>query len=531
MKRIFVTFLFVTAICFSVNGQGFWLNTVVPNPSMPTDCTPTAADITGNLPGSNYSVSSSNNSVIGFNITINLFITQSGFGNPVILPFSYSEALGILPQAGTYTVTTNYYLSGNLTETKITNLTVTSCCYVNAAFTTNSDTLCVGDTLLLTNTSTSATSYNWKENGASFSTSANASLAFPSAGTYTITLVASDSCTDSTSRSIVVENCCFVSSSFTASDDTICYGDTLLLTSSSTGANSYSWQDNAGNFASTPTASLVPTALGQITITLIASDSSCSDTSSQNIEIVDCCTAITDFALSDSAICLSDSSISALNTSIGGDTWSWLLDGSVVSSDTNYTFSFSNSGTYQISLITFSGFGCSDTLSRFVIVAGNPSADFSALPTGLCVQFTDVSVGASAWAWDFGDGNSDNVPSPQHCFAAPGTYTVCQIAYNGVCTDTICQQVTVDTLVGRVDELAGFRLYPNPADDYVELEVAGVSGAKVDLFDVAGRLVLEWDLERVSTVRLELGDLPEGLYLVRILAEGRELHQRLLIRR
>ena len=262
MKRSFFVLLLLIGTCCAAYSQGFWLNTVLPNPALPTDCAPTSADITGQLPGTNYAVTSSSHTVVGFNINIDLFITQSGFGSPVIIPFSYSESLGTLPQAGTYNVSTNYYLSGNLVETNMSTFMVTGCCNVNAAFTANNDTLCVGDTLMLTNSSTNATSYNWKENGTSFSTATNASLVFPSAGTYTVTLVASDSCTDSTSQSIVVQNCCDVTSSFTTNGDTLCYGDTLLLTSSSTGALTYNWENGGGSFASTPTASLVPTALG-----------------------------------------------------------------------------------------------------------------------------------------------------------------------------------------------------------------------------------------------------------------------------
>ena len=529
MRKTLLLFLLLIATC-SVYGQ-FWLTSVVPNPNMPTDCAPLAADISGNLPGSNYAVTSSNNSVVGFNITINLFITQSGFGNPVILPFTYSEPLGILGQGGTYTVTTNYYLSGNLTETNISTFVVSSCCYVNAAFSTNSDTLCLGDTLLLTNSSTSATSYQWKENGSPFSTSANTSIVFPTAGTYTVTLVASDSCTDSTSRSILVQNCCNVTSSFTTNGDTLCYGDTLLLTSSSTGAITYNWEDSGGSFATGPTASLVLGALGPLTVDLIASDSNCSDTSSSTVQVVDCCTDIPDFTLSDSAICLSDSSITAFNTSTGADNWTWLLDNQTVSTDTNHVFTFSAPGNYQISLITFSGFACSDTVSRFVTIAANPSAGYTALPTGLCVQFTDASMGASAWTWDFGDGNSDNVSSPQHCYANPGTYTVCQIALSGACTDTICQQVTVDTLVGGLGEWAGFQLFPNPASDFVELTVAGEVDLTLDLFDMAGRLALHLEPGVISRTRLELSEIPAGLYLLRIRSADKTAHQRLLIKR
>jgi gliding motility-associated-like protein len=40
-----------------------------------------------------------------------------------------------------------------------------------------------------------------------------------------------------------------------------------------------------------------------------------------------------------------------------------------------------------------------------------------------CVQFHDTSKYAQTWYWDFGDGTTDTVRNPQHCYA-PGTYNV-----------------------------------------------------------------------------------------------------------
>ena len=62
----------------------------------------------------------------------------------------------------------------------------------------------------------------------------------------------------------------------------------------------------------------------------------------------------------------------------------------------------------------------------------NLTANFSANPVEVClgetVVFTDLSTaGASpvvAWTWDFGDGFSSLVPSPNHVFTAAGTYNI-----------------------------------------------------------------------------------------------------------
>lgn len=44
----------------------------------------------------------------------------------------------------------------------------------------------------------------------------------------------------------------------------------------------------------------------------------------------------------------------------------------------------------------------------------------------LPVAFWDMSIGATSWSWNFGDGSSSAARSPQFSFTRPGTYTVTQ---------------------------------------------------------------------------------------------------------
>ncbi|HHG84261.1 MAG TPA: PKD domain-containing protein, partial [Bacteroidetes bacterium] len=82
-------------------------------------------------------------------------------------------------------------------------------------------------------------------------------------------------------------------------------------------------------------------------------------------------------------------------------------------------------------------------VSHAIWVIQTVEAAFTQATAGLSATFTDQSLGATGWQWDFGDGNSSTMQSPSHTYAMPGTYTVCQIALNNTCVDTICQTVTV----------------------------------------------------------------------------------------
>jgi PKD repeat protein len=64
-----------------------------------------------------------------------------------------------------------------------------------------------------------------------------------------------------------------------------------------------------------------------------------------------------------------------------------------------------------------------------------PMADFTGLPSAgsspLSVQFTDASIDATSWSWDFGDSSgSSHAKSPVHTYTAGGKYTVTLVATN-----------------------------------------------------------------------------------------------------
>lgn len=72
-----------------------------------------------------------------------------------------------------------------------------------------------------------------------------------------------------------------------------------------------------------------------------------------------------------------------------------------------------------------------------------PAADFGLTNIGNNYTFSDQSDNATAWYWDFGDGNLDSTANPTHSYATGGNFTVCLIAENGCARDTVCQSINV----------------------------------------------------------------------------------------
>ncbi len=108
---------------------------------------------------------------------------------------------------------------------------------------------------------------------------------------------------------------------------------------------------------------------------------------------------------------------------------------------------FSQSGTYEVSLILNSSLGCSDTSKNIITIPPNQAAAnfiFNNTCVGSQLSFTDVSTGnISSWKWNFGDNNSASEKSPKHTYTSAGEFAAKLTITFGTCTDSLSRNVTV----------------------------------------------------------------------------------------
>jgi gliding motility-associated-like protein len=141
------------------------------------------------------------------------------------------------------------------------------------------------------------------------------------------------------------------------------------------------------------------------------------------------------------------------NTSGGGATnYQWLVNGVVVSTSQNFSYSFSDTGKFKVTLKAFgSDPTCFAAYTDYVKVTCGVTARFysdkqhiaSTAPIYLdSIVFTNTSVGATSFEWLMANdsGMTEQVVSTQknltYIFKQPANYTVRLIAINGSCTDT-----------------------------------------------------------------------------------------------
>jgi PKD repeat protein len=85
-----------------------------------------------------------------------------------------------------------------------------------------------------------------------------------------------------------------------------------------------------------------------------------------------------------------------------------------------------------------------DTAVDTVEVLGLPMAAFTYTMDGFVFTFTNSSMYATDYLWDFGDGNTSTMTNPVHTYAAAGSYTVTLEATGSCGMDSIEMAVTVE---------------------------------------------------------------------------------------
>lgn len=150
-----------------------------------------------------------------------------------------------------------------------------------------------------------------------------------------------------------------------------------------------------------------------------------------------------------------------------------------------------------------------DSLSVWNIGDYDVLTQFTYTATGLQVQFSDQSLNADLWQWDFGDGSFSQQQNPAHAYAAPGLYMVQLISGNVCAADTFSTLLNVSASGIAITEGADCLKYTG--DGSFSLSCA--EPALVSVYFADGRLA-DPNAPRVEGHRIFLNSLHSGFYLI-----------------
>lgn len=350
-------------------------------------------------------------------------------------------------------------VSGSCNNLYLDNVRVTGNCgssssplMPSADFYANQTTICTGQQVSFTNSSTNATSYSWSFPGGSptSSTVMNPSVVYNSAGTYQVQLVSTNTAgsdTETKTNYITVHE--KAAAAFTPNPVV----GTLQIdfNNTSTGSINWAWDFGDGATSTMQNPSHTYSAPGTYNVCLIAGNLNCDPDTQCTMINVDSFTTMTppvaNFSVSSTSIC-EGGSVNFFDNSTNSPTqWNWTFQNGIPGTSTveNPTVLYNTPGTYSVTLTaTNSGGSDSYTATGYISVFESNQADYSYLTSGLQVNFTDLSQGASTWSWDFGGAGTSTSQNPTFTFPSDGSYNVCLTVDNPGCEDdTYCQMISV----------------------------------------------------------------------------------------
>ncbi len=316
----------------------------------------------------------------------------------------------------------------------------------SSSFTSNKTIGCAPLMVNFTNTSNNFNTCMWYFGNTNTSAANNPTTVYTTPGLYTVSLVVfgSNGQKDSTTQIItVVDN---PVADFSVSQTTGCALDnSIQFTNSSNNAISYIWDFGDGTSSLDPNPLHTYINAGTYNVKLIATSSyGCQDIEIKNSLITIYAKPIVQFTSNTTSTCNVNTTFNFTDNTIGSTSWSWTFGDGTSSILQNPSHLYTSTGNYTVTLIAGNSNGCFDTVSQsnFIHIGNSLVPSFTTSDTNGCapatIHFNATTPNANSWSWDFGDGTTSTLKSPNHTYNNPGQYTITlAVTTNSGCNGSI----------------------------------------------------------------------------------------------
>ncbi len=296
----------------------------------------------------------------------------------------------------------------------------------------------VGQTVTFTASATGGTpsyTYGWDFGDLGTGTGSPVTHPYASTGTFTVTLVVTDSLLNSTTVMHSIGVNATMSTDFTFAPAHPQVGEPVSFVATASGGflpYSYAWTFGDTSSGSGPTPTHTYAAAKTFTVKLSVTDSaSHSATASHSVSVTLALTGNFTFTPAQPQV---NQTISFSTTASGGTTpyaYAWSLGDGSTASGASVTHAYSAAGTFSVTLTISDSAGHQITVTKTVTVTGALAADFSFMPAlpqvGQVVFFNATASDGTApytFAWTFGDGKTATGAHVTHTYTSANPFTV-----------------------------------------------------------------------------------------------------------
>ncbi|MBG16485.1 MAG: hypothetical protein CL853_09055 [Crocinitomicaceae bacterium] len=276
--------------------------------------------------------------------------------------------------------------------------------------------LCNSVDVNFTSTSTGATSWLWNFGNGNLANTPNTSFSFPIDNTSkTVSLTVTDSNNCSATKTQVLS---YFEPIVELNQDTlICYGDTLSISVQSGTLFSYNWDMDDGNNYTNGFVEHEYLTPGNYNVTLELTDN---NGCVRNISVspINVFQPVSTFSPnSPLSICVGENVTFTSNNTFA-DSYSWYFPQG--KSGNPKTYIYNNPGTYDVTHRILENGCISETTIANLVTVNEAEVNFNYTQLNAClpitVNFSDQSINAISWNWNFGDGNFSTTQNPHHNF-------------------------------------------------------------------------------------------------------------------
>ena len=365
--------------------------------------------------------------------------------------------------------------------------------------------------------------FAWDFNGEGESRSMNPSFSFATPGTKTVTLTATSEfgCANSFQGTVTLSESPEADFTFDRACNLTPINFTRTGSVPNNGQNSsYAWDFNGEDATNQENPSYLFERVGTKQVTLTISDQNgCESSITKDVDVV--LQAVADFDAQnvcdgDEAVFTNKSTVAAGNLS-----YVWSFGDGNSSTDLAGKHKYTEAKIYNVTLEAIVDGGCSDAITKQVVVQPSPDASFTPTTSGREVSFNSTEDANDAYRWTFGQGGKADQADPTYTYpnVDRGTFTVCLATRKGDCWSEECQEVTID--LAGVAELTEnnemINVYPNPTSGKFNVTVENASDVVVKVGDILGNVLDVQVIDNLNgTYNVDMSAVADGVYFVQV---------------
>lgn len=418
------------------------------------------------------------------------------------LIISATSALATFTASGDYQVVVTDYTTGCSSISPIVSIQ-SNALPTTALSLSGQPVICSGGTVGINAPIVSSYTYQWSESGLPLSGATSATLSAGAAGRYQVTVTdGATGCSDTSASVLVTVNPSPIATANANGPVTVCQGNTVSLSANAGTQLQYQWMNNGADIPNENNIGFAANTSGDYSVR-VTNEFGCSVVSVPVTVAVNALPVAAITYDAPLAFCEGGAVVLTADTSSGGLTYQWLVNGAPDPSNTNSYMTVSAAGTYSV--LVSNGYNCSSVSSTISVIV------FPKPQPVIAQSANYLTTGSFAtYQWFRNNQAIGGANSFDYTATANGGYRVDVTDVNGCVNSS--QTVILNSLA--INEIAGstvsVRVYPTPTTGIVHVEAS--EKVNVVLKNMEGRTLMTAQ----NPDAVDLSSFARGIYLLSI---------------